>query len=78
MPSSNRKRSHGRGNARGSSAAAFAGVIGLPDPGRGPTYADGGMRAFCSLFNRTFDEIAETRRPEYRAFSRTERTFRIL
>jgi hypothetical protein len=58
-----------------SSAAAFVGVIGVPDPGRGPAMGDGGLRTFARVFNARFDELAETTRPELRSFARTERYF---
>lgn len=75
MPSATRKKSHARGNGRGFTAAAFAGVVGLPDPGRGPTLGDGGFYAACEQFNRRFDEMTVTRWPELRGFARTERYF---
>jgi hypothetical protein len=58
------------------SAAAFAGVVGLPDPGAGPVLGDGGLYAFCHTFNRRFDELAATCRPEWRSVARAEREAR--
>lgn len=67
-----------RANRRsGGSAAAFAGVVGLPDPGYGPRLGDGGLRTFCQVFNSRFEEKAESDRPEWRSFARAEREFRI-
>lgn len=66
-------------NSRGStSAASFAGCVGLPEPGRGPMYGDGGLRTFCLRFNRRFDELAATSRPEWRSFARAEREIKAL
>lgn len=75
MPTHRRKRSAGISNARGFSAAAFAGIVGLPDPGHGPRLHDGGLRQFAHQFNERFDQLAASRRPEFRAFARTERYF---
>lgn len=58
------------------SAAAFAGVVGLPDPGQGPRFGDGGLYAFCHTFNQRFDELAATCRPEWRSVARAEREAR--
>lgn len=78
MPSSHRKRSPGLTNARGFSAAAFSGIIGLPEQGRGPRLYDGGLAAFSRTFNRRFDELAATTRPEWRSFARAEREIRCI
>jgi hypothetical protein len=60
------------------SAAAFCGVIGLPDPDRGPQLHDTGLRAFCRTFNQRFDDLAATTRPEFRSFAQQEREARCL
>lgn len=65
-------------NTRTHSAAAYAGCVGLPDPGRGPMLYDGGLITFCRRFNRRFDELAATRRPEWRSHAATERATRHL
>lgn len=53
-----------------SSAAAFSGVIGLPDPGRGPTYGDGGLYAFLPVINRACDEFLAVRETRDRRLGR--------
>lgn len=58
-----------------SSAAAFNGVIGVPDPGRGPDLHDGGIRNFCRTFNRVSEAWLESRSVESRQFARNERFF---
>jgi hypothetical protein len=58
-----------------SSAAAFSGVIGVPDPGRNSTPGDGALRDWCRHdFLPAFDRLTE-RRPELRSFNRQERYF---
>ena len=59
-----------------SSAAAFAGCIGLPEPDGRLRLGDGGLYAFGRLFNQRFDELAATTRPEFRSFAREEREAR--
>lgn len=39
---------------------------------------DGGLAAFSRTFNRRFDELAATTRPEWRSFARAEREIRCL
>lgn len=58
------------------SAAAVAGVIGLPEPSGYLRLGDGGLAAFCHLVNERFDELAATTRPELRSFARAEREAR--
>lgn len=55
------------------SAAAFCGVIGLPDPGRGPDLHDAGLVAFCRQFNERAEHFLEYASPESRSFVRAER-----
>lgn len=62
MPSAHRKRSPGLTNARGFSAAAFSGIIGLPEQGRGPRLYDGGLAAFSRDVRRGY-EYFWSRRP---------------
>lgn len=59
------------------SAAAFAGCIGLPEPALFHP-GQGGLKAFCRQFNRRFDQLAATTRPEWRAFTQAEREARTL
>lgn len=59
------------------SAAAYAGCIGLPDPGQGPRFGDGGLERFCQLFNRRADQWLSTRSVECRAFARADREARV-
>ena len=56
-----------------STAAAFVGVIGVPDPGYAPRYADAGLEAFCQQFNRAADQMLINRSHESRAFVHAER-----
>jgi hypothetical protein len=65
-----------RNNRTAGSAAAYAGCIGLPDTDGRLQLHDGGLRAFCATFNRRFDELAATTRPEFRSFARAEREMR--
>ncbi len=58
------------------SAAAFSGCIGLPDNDGRLTLGDGGLRTFGRLFNRRFDELAATTRPEWRSLARESREMR--
>jgi len=60
-----------------SSAAAFAGVIGLPDPGHGPHCGDGGLYAFARQFNAAADRYLYHASPESRAFVHAERAAAI-
>jgi hypothetical protein len=60
------------------SAAAFAGCIGLPEPASTMRLGDGGMEAFCRLFNRKADVWLYNRSPECRAFVQAEREARCL
>jgi hypothetical protein len=55
-----------------SSAAGQAGCCGVPDFSRGPYVGDGGLASFSRVFNRRFDEMAQSSRPEWRSFSRAE------
>ncbi len=75
MPTQPRRTSRSNSRTLGS-AAAFAGVIGLPDPGRGPTFGDGGLYAFARVFSERFDQKSADNRPEWRSFSRAERAAR--
>lgn len=56
-----------------SSAAAFAGCIGLPDPGHGPRIDDGGLYAFAARFNEVAGAWLSERSPECRTFEQHER-----
>jgi len=75
-----RKKEGSRSNSRTlGSAAAFAGCIGLPDPGQGPRLGDGGLHTFCRLFNRRFEEKAlHGDRPEWRSIVRADRELRAI
>lgn len=57
------------------SAAGMAARVGFREPPSFTVMRDGGMRRFCALFNRRFDQMARTTRPEWRDFSRTEHAF---
>jgi hypothetical protein len=67
MPSPLRKKSHAVGNARGFSAAAFAGVTGYPEARRNARKGELGLRALCAQFDRAFTERFLPPRPELRA-----------
>lgn len=64
-----------RNRRSASTAAAYAGCIGLPDPGRGPQLHDGGLLEWSRReFAPAFDRLME-RRPELRTFARQEQLF---
>lgn len=76
MPSSHSGRP-ARNPRTSGSAAAHAGIIGLPEPGGHLVLRDGGLERFCGVFNRRADTWLATRSIECRAFARAEREARL-